>query len=273
MKATRIAVVLLVLAGLVLAGEAATSAPVRQLVAALRPTRGFMVSTQDPRVFYEPGAEANAAIVADALPGAMRQVEAAQYGRFAIPVRIYVCATIPSYARYTGEPKSGGDTTIARKIFISPKPQNTPERLPFVLTHELSHLQLFQRLSAYRTQSLPTWFKEGLAAYVSEGGGAEGVTERDAARAIRAGPHLVPNDTRGLFSHDSAAAFGLPEHMFYRQAAMSIGYLKTRDPNAFRRLLAAIEGGRSFRQAFTASYRTGIDQAWAGFVTGLSRQP
>jgi hypothetical protein len=101
-------------------------------------TDQFLSSTTDPRVKYEPGAEAQAQIIAQALPAAIHTVEQAQYRRFVAPVNVYVCASIESFKAYTVNGGAGG-LVLNKRLFISPKPENTAERLPSLLTHELSH--------------------------------------------------------------------------------------------------------------------------------------
>jgi hypothetical protein len=242
----------------------------RAAMTALRSVDSFLVSPEDPRVFFEPGSEPIASLIRASLPASIKRVETAQYAAFEVPVRIYVCATIASYAQYAGNERSGGNTTIARRIFISPKPENTPERLPFVLSHELSHLHLWQRLSVYRSTRFPTWFTEGLATLVSGGGGAEGVSEADAIDFILAGRTIDPNDTHTIFSHDSASSVGLPAHMFYKQSAMFLGYLKDRNPVGFRRLISSVENGTPFKNAFADGVGSSVDSAWREFVDSLA---
>jgi hypothetical protein len=250
------------------AAAAAGCADLRQVAAALRDTSGFRASA-DPRVFYEPGAERLTAAAVAAVPGAVTRVEETLGGPFTIPVRIYLCATLESYTRFTGSDRSGGDTTAAKRIFISPKPENTPERVPAVVAHELTHLHVVQRLGFWRMGGIPSWFGEGLAAFVSGGGGAEGVSDADAARAIRAGRHLVPGYARG----PTASTFGLTPHMFYRQGAMFIGYLKDRDGRAFARFLAGVEAGTGFQRAFETAYAADVGALWSAFAAQLPVPP
>ena len=91
---------------------------------------GWPASPDDPRVHYEPWAEALARPVVAGLPEAIAEVEAATYGPFVVPIRIYVCGTLNCYKRFTGNDRSGGQTNPRRKIFISPKPENTAARVP-----------------------------------------------------------------------------------------------------------------------------------------------
>ena len=240
-------------------------ASVDEIVTVLRSTDGFIASPEDPRVLHEPGAEALARPIVAGLPSAIAQVEAATYEPFSVPIRIFVCGTIACYRRFTGSDISGGLTNPRRKIFISPKPENTAARVPFVLAHELTHLHLAQGCSMYRAAQLPIWFNEGFAALVSNGGGAEGVSDADAARAIVAGRSFTPTSEHGF----SGSHFGLPPHMFYRQAALFIAYLRAKDGVAFRSFILDIEGGMPFARAFEDRLHTQLIPSWRAFVAEL----
>ena len=87
--------------------------------------------------------------MAAALPDAIASVERQQYRAFIQPVSVFVCATPERFASFGG-PKSAGGFVLNGRLFISPKPQNTAERIPRLLTHELSHLQLEQQLGMFR---------------------------------------------------------------------------------------------------------------------------
>lgn len=239
-------------------------AQVHDIAAATRSTSDFK-PTSDPRVFAESGVPQLASATASAVAGAVRRVEDALGGPFTIPVRVYVCATVDSYARFSDSPRSGGHTTIAKKVFVSPKPENTPQRIPALVAHELTHLHVIQRLGLWRIHALPPWFSEGLAVFVSGGGGAEGVTDADGARTIRAGHHFTPGYARG----PSASRLGLSTHMFYRQAAMFVAYLQERDATAFRTFLAGVEAGTAFQRSFEDAYRTDVATVWRAFVAQL----
>jgi hypothetical protein len=96
---------------LVAVGVAGSLAPsgyrfVEYAEAATRSTTQFRPSPIDPRVAYEPGAETMARGVALALPDAVATVEQHQYGPFAVPVRVYVCATVESVAPLCPNPRA-----------------------------------------------------------------------------------------------------------------------------------------------------------------------
>jgi hypothetical protein len=233
--------------------------------AATRSTDQFRASPLDPRVFYEPGAEAMAEEVVAALPAAVETVEQRQDGPFAVPVRVYVCATVESFARYGSSVRAGG-FTAAHRVFISPKPENTAERVPRILTHELSHLHLDARRRTFTLSRLPEWFVEGLGVEVSGGGGAEGVSDRDIRRMIAEGRTFVPAIEGSIFHSKSARTYGLDAHMFYGQAGMFVGYLRSLDEARFQACLHAIEQGDALGPAFERAFGFAIDVAWLRFV-------
>jgi hypothetical protein len=213
-----------------------------------------------------------ALVVEAAMPSAVETVERRQYAPFTIPIHVYVCATVNTFTKFTANPHAGGHT-INHRIFISPKPENTVERVPRILTHELSHLHLGQKRGLLSSRGVPVWFGEGLAVEVSRGGGAEGVTDEDLRRAISEGHTFAP-ETNG---HKGASSYGLDTHTFFAQAGMFVSYLRSSDERAFQAFLHAIEEGDTFGPAFQAAYGTSIEVAWRRFVhdvtAGTSTSP
>src|SRR5262245_58224011 len=101
----------------------------------------FETLATEGRVRYEPGGQARAARVAELLPGAIAQVEAAHYRPFADPVVVYVCATsecfdrrVPGAARFTAAVIHDNRVLLAPRLF-----EREEQRLYPVLVHELSH--------------------------------------------------------------------------------------------------------------------------------------
>src|SRR5437762_1118808 len=88
----------LVVRGAIFAASA--SFAVAALTPLLRSTKNFRAFPTEPRVCYEPGAEAAAAVIARALPAALSTVEQAQFRPFVAPVTIYVCASTGSFDRF-----------------------------------------------------------------------------------------------------------------------------------------------------------------------------
>jgi hypothetical protein len=198
------------------------------------------------------------------LPQAIRQVEAGQYRPFAKPVAIYVCASQESYTNLTGL-KAPASLTL-KGVFFSPRLVEEQRPVPLYLTHELSHLHLEQQMGKYRFAKLPAWFKEGLATFVSNGGGAHTVTDEEALEAIASGSHFVPHEDGGIFFRKYASHWELTHHMFYRQSMVFVAYLKSRDENKYRDLLLSIQNGSSFPNAFNDTYGVGVSQIWEQFV-------
>ena len=141
---------------------------------------------ENGQVHFEPGAEDYAQRVSVLLPAAIAQIEATQGRRFEHPVPVGVYATPEAFAAANGTGVAGAvGASVFGRVVLSPtlnEPQT--QRLPAILTHELSHAHLQGYISTYTWVRLPNWFKEGLAVMASGGGGAEFVSEREARAAI-----------------------------------------------------------------------------------------
>jgi len=139
------------------------------------------------------------------------------------------------------------------------------------LTHELSHLHLQQQLGVYKMSRLPVWFKEGLAAYVSDGGGAQARSQEQAVESFREGKYFVPHNADGFIFKKTPSDFGLEPHMFYRQSMMFIGYLAAIDENGFRRMLLSVESGEQFSTSFQTAYDRKLEELWDAFLVQMKR--
>jgi len=255
-----ISAVVLVIAMLSVAGNSL----IRQFVAALRSTDHFIPNGNDNRVLFESGAEDYAHKVASFLPTAIEQVEEKQYRRFVESVRIYVCASRENFKKFYGADVRAG---VLTKLFLSPRIfEYGDEIAKKYLTHELSHLHLQQQLGVYKMSRLPMWFKEGLATYVSNGGGAHLISQQQATESIRAGKYFVPNKADGFVFKKTPSDFGLEPHMFYRQSMMFINYLVAIDEPIFRKLLLSVENGERFPVALQAAYNKNLEELWSEFL-------
>lgn len=242
---------------------------VSYFTAMLKSTDQFLSSPTDPRVKYESGAEAQALIISKALPISIHTVEQAQYRQFVAPVTVYICSTLESFTSYTTNSRAGG-VVLNSRLFISPKPENTAERLPRLLTHELSHLQIQQQLGSFKSTRIPSWFMEGLAVVVADGAGAEKVSENQARDAIQQGKQFYP-ETEGSLLPKTAHDYGLDPHLYYREASMFIAYLLHLDEQKFKVLLLTVEDGKSFAGAFQSAYNTTIDETWQQFIVEINK--
>jgi hypothetical protein len=236
---------------------------------ALLPVEGFVPLASDPRIQVEPGYEAFGERVAEALPQAMAQVEAAHYLAFASSPRVYVCGTDACFKRYVLTPKLSAAVVPDNRLFLSPNLDGKERsRLPALLTHELAHLHLGQRIGHYNS-SLPVWFHEGWASLTANGGGAEFVTDAQTQAAIRAGRwvNLSLRDAPG--KRHRAASSNLSVFEFYRQSMLLVGWLKTQDETRFRQLALAVQDNADFEIAFWDIYGQAPASKLAGYYEGV----
>ena len=261
---------LIIVAMLALVADLSVCGLMRSGIASLKSTDDFISMSVDQRVFAEPGAEDVATVVAKNLPEAIAKVEKEQYQPFAGPVAVYVTRDEESFATFTGVAKEVRGAVIL-KIFLSGGLRKEPERIKRILTHELSHLHLGQRLGMVYgyNATLPAWFQEGLAVVVSGGGGAEKMSEAGAVKAIMEGKSIRPEGTGSFFFKKFAYSYGLKPPMFYRQSGMFVAYLRHLDEARFRKFLLAVEEGRGFGEPFAEAFGMGMDGAWQQFVDQL----
>jgi len=264
-----------IVAVILLAGGALALSRSSVGTAVLKSRSHFIPSDANPTVLYEPGMEGPAALVAAALPSAVTRVEAQQCLPLAEPFRIYVCSTQESFNAYMGAPPgaTARGVKVLNDIFLAPSAFSSwrGDTHGAVLTHELSHLHLYQRLGHRRSLwDMPVWFLEGLAVIVS-GGGGEGVTAEDATSAILAGHHFIPDEKGSLLRPKRASDYGQGAFMFYRQSELFVAFIRDRDPAAFEDFMLALQLGGlgSFAGGFESSFGTDIAGMWEEFEEHL----
>src|SRR5215467_5355611 len=229
------------------------------------------------QVHYQPGAEDFARDVAALLPDAISRVGAVHGRGFARPVTVGAYATAEAYAAANGQGSYiPMGVTFAGRVHLSPKlfwPQR--QLLPSILTHELSHAHIQGWIGANAYIHLPNWFKEGLAVMVSEGGGAELVSEEEARAAIERGEQIAIDDAGGFqnlvdIRFDRAPARTTPSWysvvLAYRQAGMFVNYLRGSDGPAFDRMMSAILDGHVFAEAVDVGYHDDVRLLWQQFI-------
>lgn len=241
----------------------------RQSIAALRSTDHFLIYSMDERLLYEPGAKKYVDTIAGFLDSAVQQIETMQYSQFKDPVRVYICGSRESFKRYFGADVRAG---VLVKLFLSPRIfEDGNDVAEMYLTHELSHLHIRDQIGNYKMIKLPTWFKEGLATYAAEGGGAHTVSDEQAIESIKSGKHFVPNDSDGLIFQKTASDWGLRPHMFYRQSMLFIKYLSETNEEGFRKLLLLVENGQRFSAAFETAYNRKLEVLWDDFIKDIEK--
>jgi hypothetical protein len=217
-------------------------------------------------IWCEPGSEQFAALVAQSLGTAIAKIERAQFAPFSEPIRVYTYANVDSFVLHSGSNPNLTGVVVGGQLHLSPVALTMPARLAPLVVHELSHLHLSQNLSMLSFNRLPGWFLEGLATTVSEGAGAENVSEHDALASMAEGQCIVPNTTTGWMGGGRGAPPGMRSHMFYRQSAMFVAYVQSTDKNKFMHVLQALNAGTSLQEAFASAYGQAINSLWRRFV-------
>ena len=258
-------------------GAAAAVPTVRHLVSAFWNLPDRLPSlAENSQVRFEPGADNYARAVSALLPAAIARVEAAQGRPFAHPVTIGVYATPEAYKAANGHGSMGPvGVTFAGRVNLSPALYSRQrQRLPAILTHELSHAHIQGWISTADVR-LPNWFKEGLAVMVSGGGGAEFVSEKEARAAIERGECIAIDDTQSLSALlvgirlERAPLGATPSHqtvMAYRQAGMFVAYLLGSDARGFAHMMNLILDGRPFVEAVAVGYHEDVHTLWQKFA-------
>jgi hypothetical protein len=259
------------------AGAAAAVPTIRHIVTGLwnAPDR-LPALPNNSQVHYQQGADDYARVVSAMLPSAIARIEAVHGRPFAHPVPVGVYATPEAYAvaNGLGSARPVGVTFFGRVNLSPDLYARQRQRLCAILTHELSHAHIQGWISANAYIHLPNWFKEGLAVMVSEGGGAEFVSEQEARAAIQRGEHITVDDSGSLRTlvevrFERPPPRATPSHLIllaYRQAGMFVAYLHDSDRAAFARMMNAILDGCSFVEAVTIGYRGDVQSLWQKFA-------
>lgn len=255
-------VALLLLVAYYFAGEVVQ----RAVTATVLPVLSQKQSQLDPRIYYDPSTQPLADAVAALLPQAIAQVENQQGAKLEPGFKIRTFFSPTRYSRHGACPPGSRACTFRGDLALAPGISEKPEHLLPLITHELSHVLMQQRMGMLKAGRIPPWFAEGLAVSISGGGGAENVTAAEARLLLLSGRSFQPNIEASLFAQETAQTFGLEHRMFYRQSAIFVDYLQQKTPQAFKALLTYLHSGASFEQAFAQSYPKGMAPLWSAFI-------
>jgi len=235
----------------------------------------FLVYEEDSRVLFKPGMEAQAKLISSFLDSAIRQVELAHGKPFTKKVIVHICDTKKCFSHYTNSDEKIKAAVSVNGLFLSPLSfENDREKL--FITHELSHLHLFQQISICRAIYIPQWFHDGLAVYASNGGGADLVNEEIATSYLKENKHIEPIDTGGLFGKGGVWGERWPtnyppvkdgafqQQLNYRQSEMFYAFLNRN--NKATELLRRLEKGEDFQESFKFIFGKTTYEVWATYI-------
>ena len=218
-------------------------------------------------VKYETGSELLVFEIERSLPSALAKVERGHQHTFRKEPVINVFATDQKFQEVTGyQAYRVAGVSKPDGLFLAPQ---RPEQIVGVLEHELSHVLLRQWINSYRFHKTPIWFREGLATWIADGGGANAVSVEQAKLAIKTGFTFKPNQIENTFFRKGAQHWNLSHHMFYRQASLFIGFIAGNYPVAWRNLLVYVHSSMSFSKAYAMSFDVDIETLWESFISGL----
>ena len=80
--------------------------------------------------------------------------------KFTKPISIHICDTTKCFDKYTGYGEKIVAGVGSNGLFLSPLAFENDQHLN-LLTHELSHLHLFQQISLLDASFIPQWFHDG----------------------------------------------------------------------------------------------------------------
>ncbi|HMK90968.1 MAG TPA: hypothetical protein VK446_15200 [Methylocystis sp.] len=248
---------------------------------------GLPSLAEDPRIHFQPPVAVCARDAAAMLPEATARVASLQGRPFARAPIVGVYASFDDYARANGL-GDAGVAAVSRggRVILSPTLCAAErDRLEGVLTHELSHAHFFGWRTPAGGGPVPSWFSEGLAVMVSNGGAAEGVDAAAAAEAVRQGYAIVVDDDSSWIrfadiayereppqGRSSEEQRTLRQRLAYREAAAYVSWLRASDAAAFARLLDGLEDGAPFRLALQQSYGFASAEGFQRFRATLPKQ-
>ncbi len=250
----------------------ATSActTIKTAIAMTQSTDDFLLTSKKNGLIYTESESSPLAKEAEKyLDDAIKVIEIEQYRNFAKPVKIYAISSLDSFKRHCGFRLVLG-CVINEKVFLSPRILTQPVgTLPRLLTHELSHLHIVQQLSMLKWGDVPTWFREGLAVYVSSKSEGAKMDFSDVIDQFKEGETFYPNESGSIIFPKNHTNFNLSRPIFYRQAGNFVKFLYDSDNQGFRSLLLSVQDRKQFSESFKEHYGVSLDEKWKEYKVKL----
>lgn len=232
----------------------------------------FIAYRKDPRILFKSGMLKEAAIASKVLDESIGAIEHVHGKAFTGDIRVNICDSPRCFTQYTGFTGILAAVTD-NGLFLAP---HVFKQYDFALwlTHELSHLHLFQQISTIDALLIPQWYHDGLATFASNGGGASRATERNAQTLMLSGKHILTKAQGEFFparwplNYQASENAWFQQHMDYRQAAMFYAYLH---PKGGQRLIRELEAGSNFGEAFLTVYGESPEQQFKRYLESLRK--
>lgn len=237
-----------------------------------RLTTDFKELSSDNRIMYQKGAEALAEETAKYFSQAMKTIESRQFGAFKEPVKIYAFADAKSFAKFANVPEVVKGAGTRNEIYLSGQLLNKMGEVRGILTHELSHVQLSQTLGTVTfNRTLPRWFREGLAIYVADGGGATNASEAETIEQFVQGKYFAPETEGAVFNLSLPGPKGLEPKIFYRQSGMFVQFMARSYPVQFETFVKSLQDGKNFETKFAECFKCKVSTMLQAFIGTLRR--
>ncbi|MBN2727767.1 MAG: hypothetical protein JXR53_00930 [Bacteroidales bacterium] len=179
---------------------------------------------------------------------------------------VFICSTNESFCKCTGAKFPGPRAKVtAQGIFISPRLHGSIDWFD-IFYHELVHSIMFQKLGSHSYYTIPIWFHEGLATFVSNGGGSGNITDSIAINEILKGNHFYPHASfiRSYLSKPKLAPW-----IEYRQYMLFVKFLNNNSKPEFDKLIQSILEKKHFSKSITDAYGKNIHTLWSLFLENL----
>ena len=226
----------------------------------------FIALKEDDRILYKEGMRDEALLIQNVLDEMIKSIEEVHAKPFTKRVVVHLCDTRECFAENTGI-NSGILAAVGSNGLFLKSYLIRNEDYASWLAHELSHLHLLQQISLFKSSFIPPWYKEGLATYASNGGGADKVSRDEAIEYILQGKHIIATHSHFAFRAPwslnyvvSSDDWDIPwyqQHMDYTQAAVFYEFLH---PRGGVELLRSLEAGTSFSKAFQTVYKNSPEE-------------
>jgi len=228
----------------------------------------FEILDEDSRILYENESKNIAIESSKYFRKAILQVEKAFGEKLQTPIKMYVFTNQKRFSNYSNasiHARAGGSS---EGVYLSPRMLDEIETLPGVIVHELVHTYLMQYLGTQRyVEELPPWFQEGIAVFISNGAGTEGIDLNETIEMMINGNTFIAKNGGDLYYKKHPV--GMPSRVFYLQSGLFVQYIRKKKPKIFQHFINNLKT-KSFKDAFYEVYGVQVGAYWREFLSSLA---